>query len=125
MRRPLLLLGLIVFFLTACNGDTVAPSYLNTIEFRVNGNPLLAKIRYSNPVDGLTQVTTILPYVISTQTPQQTMFLSIEATPTGYLSSVGVPFLSVQIFVNSELFREANSSDFSLQTLSVSGTWRR
>ena len=104
---------------------TPVPVPLNVIEFRVNGNPTLARVRYSNPVDGLTLVSTILPYVISIQTPQTTMFLSLEATPTSYPITVDVPFLSVQIFANGSLFREANSSSFLLSTISVSGTWRK
>jgi hypothetical protein len=104
---------------------TVTPIPLNVIEFRVNGNPTLAKVRFSDPVDGLTIVTTVLPYSISIQTAQTTMFLSLEATPTSYPFSVNVPVLQVQIFANGSLFREANSADFSLNTISVSGTWRK
>jgi len=104
---------------------TATPVPLNVIEFRVNGNPSLAKVRYSDPVDGLTLVTTILPYSISISTPQTTMFVSLDATPTSYPFSVNVPFMQVQIFANGSLFREANSSDFLLSTISVSGTWRK
>jgi hypothetical protein len=104
---------------------TVTPIPLNVIEFRVNGNPTLAKVRFSDPVDGLTIVTTVLPYSISIQTAQTTMFLSLEATPTAYPFAVNVPVLQVQIFANGALFREANSADFSLNTISVSGTWRK
>jgi hypothetical protein len=104
---------------------TVTPVPLNVIEFRVNGNPTLAKVRFSDPVDGLTLVTTVLPYSISIQTAASTMFLSLEATPTSYPFAVNVPVLQVQIFANGSLFREASSADFSLNTISVSGTWRK
>lgn len=104
---------------------TATPVPLNVIEFRVNGNPTLAKVRFSDPVDGLTLVTTVLPYSISIQTAQTAMFLSLEATPTSYPFSVNVPVLQVQIFANGSLFREASSADFSLNTISVSGTWRK
>ena len=106
---------------------TVTPAaiLLNVIEFRVNGNPTLARVRFSDPVDGLTIVTTILPYSISIQTSQTTMFLSLEATPTAYPFSINIPFMQVQIFANGSLFREANSSDFSLNTIAVNGTWRK
>jgi hypothetical protein len=53
------------------------------------------------------------------------MFVSLDATPTNYPVFVSVPFLSVQIFANGSLFREANSSSFLLSTISVSGTWRK
>lgn len=108
---------------TATASPTPVP--LNVIEFRVNGNPSLARVRYSNPVDGLTLVSTTLPYEISIQTAQTTMFVSLDATPTNYPITVDVPFLSVQIFANGALFREANSSSFLLSTISVSGTWRK
>ena len=104
---------------------TVTPIPLNVIEFRVNGNPTLAKVRFSDPVDGLTIVTTVLPYSISIQTAATTMFLSLEATPTAYRSRSNVPVLQVQIFANGSLFREASSADFSLNTIAVSGTWRK
>ena len=104
---------------------TVAAAPPNVIEFRVNGNPTLANVRFSDPVDGLTLVSTVLPYSISIQTAQTTMFLSLEATPTGYPISIDVPVLQVQIFANGSLFREANASTFLLTTISVSGTWRK
>ena len=120
-------------FISACDRDTIVnvttPTPVdtgkNSIEFRVSGNPVLARIRYSTPVDGLTFVNTSLPYVIGLSTTQNTMFLSLEATPTQYPFTITIPVLQVQIFVNGNLFREASSSDFSLNTISVSGTWRK
>ena len=95
------------------------------IEFRVTGNPLQARIRLSNAIDGLSQVTTTLPFVSTISTTEESMFLSLEATPSGYASGSVFPFLSVQIFADGKLFREDNSNDFTLNTLTVSGTWRR
>ena len=95
------------------------------LEFRVNGNATSARIRYSNPIDGLSQVVTVLPYLTSVKTTDTSLFLSIEATPLSYPSLVSFPFLSVQIFVNGNLFREASSSEFVLNTISVSGNWRK
>jgi hypothetical protein len=127
-------LSLIVLLLlaTSCDRDTiinlpdnpVAPTGTN-IEFRVNGNAVLARIRYSTPIDGLTFVNTSLPYTINFNTTATTLFLSVEATPTQYPFNVTIPYMQVQIFVNGNLFREASSSDFSLNTVSASGTWRR
>jgi hypothetical protein len=94
------------------------------IEFRVTGNALGARVRYSNSNDGLAQVTTTLPFVFNMTTSQQSLFLSIEATPTTY-PFVTFPFMSVQIFVNGLLFREASSADFLLSTITASGTWRQ
>lgn len=110
--------------ITTNDPNTPITTDSNIIEFRVNGNTTLAKIKFSDPVDGLTIVNTVLPYDISISTKLTTMFLSIEATPTIYITGAN-PFLQVQIFVNGNLFREANLSDFTITTLSVSGTWRK
>ena len=102
-----------------------APATVNKIEYRVTGNALGARIRYSNAVDGLTQVVTTLPYVATITTQESSMFITLEATPTTYPFTVLYPFLSVQVFVNGVLFREANTSDFFLIPISVSGTWHK
>jgi len=94
------------------------------IQFRVNGNATSVRIRYSNPLDGLTQVITTLPYITTLSTNDSSMFLSIEATPLSY-GTTTFPFLSAQIFVNGILFREATSSDFTGTTISASGNWRK
>jgi hypothetical protein len=96
----------------------------HTIEFRVSGNATAARIRYSNPVDGLTQVLTGLPYIVDVATTQATLFLSLDVTPIAYPFLITAPFLSAQITVDGALFREASSSDTALNTLSVNGTWR-
>lgn len=95
------------------------------IEFRVSGNCSSALIRFNNALDGLSQLTTSLPYVAIFESNRDNIFLSLEATPGIYPTSVQVPFLSVQIYVNGKLFREANSSSFLANTISVSGTYRR
>src|SRR3954466_4177570 len=95
------------------------------IEYRVTGTPLSARIRYSNAVDGLTQVVTGLPYVTGVTTNESSMFISLEATPVTGGIGVIYPFMSIQIFVNGVLFREASSSDLFLTTVSISGSWRR
>lgn len=96
----------------------------NKIEFRVSGNATGARIRYSNSNDGIAQVTSVLPFVFNITTNQQSIFLSLEATPTGYSSFTISPFVAAQIFVNGLLFRETASSDFLFTTITVSGTWR-
>src|SRR5262245_17586894 len=75
------------------------------IEYRVQGNALSARIRYSNDIDGLSQVVTTLPYDATITGNGDSMFLSLEATPTGYAFEVIYPFLAVQIFVNGKLFK--------------------
>lgn len=113
---------------TGPSATTPSPSpqvQLNLIEYRITGNAAFVNAKYSFPTDGLTLVTTVLPYDANFSTPLNTVFVSLEATPTTYPPSVVVPFISVQIFVNGLVFREATSSNFSLSTVSVSGTWRK
>ena len=97
----------------------------NKIEYRVNGNATSVRIRYSNSVDGLTQIVTTMPFITTITTNEDDLFLSLEATPNSYSQLTTFPFLSVQIFVNGRLFREASSNEFLLNTISVQGTWRR
>jgi hypothetical protein len=133
MNIRLLGVALIGLLATAC-GDTnysiaapaqvQAPLNRTSIEFRVNGNASSAKIRFSNPVDGLTQVVTSLPYVTELTTQQPVLFLSLDVTPVSYPFFVANPFMSAQIIINGILFREATSNDTLLNTLSVSGTYR-
>ena len=103
---------------------TPTPAKLNTIEYRVSGTPLSVRIRFSNPVDGLTQTVSGLPYVVDTATSDTTIFLSLDVTPLSFPFASSSQFLSAQIFVNQQLFREASSTDTTGATLSVNGTWR-
>jgi hypothetical protein len=104
---------------------TPTPVPRTTIEFRVVGNASSARIRYSTPVDGLTQVVSSLPYVSSFSTTATTLFLSLEVTPLSYPLLSGNPFLAIQIVVNGAVFREATANDTTANTLAVSGTWRQ
>jgi hypothetical protein len=96
------------------------------IEYRVTGNAATVRVRYSNGLDGTAQVITALPYDVPIFVSESTsLFISLDVTPISYATGTTFPFLSIQIFVNGQLFREAASSDFTLTTLSVNGTWRR
>ena len=104
---------------------TTTPIVVKTsISFRVSGNPTQVRIRYSTPVDGLTQIVTSLPFLSTFTTTDTSMFLSLEATPLVYPVVLN-PFLSAQIVVNGAMFREASSADFTTNTLAISGTWRQ
>jgi hypothetical protein len=109
--------------------DPSSPQIQNqTIEFRVTGNATGARIKYSTSFDGTVQVLTTLPFIQSVTLPStaSTSFLSLEATPLSYGSAAAYyPYMTVQIFVNGVIFREAGSNDFLLTTLSVSGNYRR
>jgi len=105
---------------------TKAPPVVKTvIQFRVLGNATSARVRWSTPDDGLTQVITSMPYFATRTITGSSLFLSLEASPISYGFGVLYPFLSVQIVVNDTVFREASSQDFLLAPLSVSGQWRQ
>jgi len=104
--------------------ETTPKVITSKIEYRVLGNASSARIRYANERDGLVQTVTTLPFFASFNTTLDNLFLNIEATPLNY-SVVQNPFLSVQIFVNGDLFRESSSNEFFLNPVSVNGTWRR
>ena len=95
-----------------------------TVELRVFGNAQSVRVRYSTPLDGLTQVVTTLPYFVTFQTDKTSLFLSLDVTPISFPTGTINPFLIGQIYVDGQFFREASSSDF-LSTLSVVGTWRQ
>jgi len=111
--------------------DTKSPTAPSTpvvtskIEYRVTGNANSVKIRFSNEQDGLVQLTTTLPFFSSFSTKEDSLFVSLEVTPVSYSTLVDFPFLSAQIYVNGNLFREATASTFLLATITVNGNWRR
>ena len=102
------------------NGPTApAPvAKADIIEFRVSGNFPQALVRHSDSINGLTQVTTGLPYFASVSSTRDSIFVSLEA------SAIGTGNIQIQILVNGLLFREANSTTFG-PALSVNGTYRR
>ena len=90
------------------------------IEFRVVGElPFPVVVRIQNAIDGLTQVTTLLPYSHTiANLSRESMFVSLEARGTG------VGFLHVAIFLNGTVFREGSSTQNN-PVVSVNGTYRR
>ena len=136
-RLRLLLCALALAGASAC-GDTIVnvpsgPSAVtqtptpttSQIQFRITGNANSVKVRYSTPTDGLVQTVTTLSFFTSFNTSADNLFLSLEVTPISYSALVNYPFLSAQILVNNDLFREATSTDFFLYTISVNGVWRK
>jgi len=110
---------------TAPTTDTKPAVITSTIQFRVTGNANSVKVRYSTERDGLIQTTTTLPFFTSFTTTSDNLFLSLEVTPVSFSQVTQFPFLSAQVLVNGNLFREATSNDFILNTITVNGTWRR
>lgn len=121
-----LLLALLV---GACERDRIEtptspePVPVDTIEFRVTGNVASARVRSSDPINGLATVVTGLPFYLSTQSTRANIFLSLDAT-TLEPAPVGQGVLVVSILINGEVFREASSVGFA-PVASVSGTFRR
>jgi hypothetical protein len=107
---------------TVTNPPTSTPV---AIQFRVTGNASSVKVRYSNERDGLVQTVTTLPYFTTFTSTSDAVFLSLEVTPLVFSASTDNPFLAAQIFVNGNLFREATSTSYFLNTIAVDGTWRR
>jgi len=137
MRTLTIVLALVV---AAACGDTyvsvpVSPSTLptvptvaalrTTVAFRAIGTPTSVRVRYATPADGLAQIVTTLPWNGQFETSADNLFLSIEGVPLSTSILTASPFFGIQIIVNGSLFREATSSSFLLETLTVSGTWRR
>ena len=106
-------------------GTTTPAVVKHTIQFRVLGNATSARVRYATPTDGLAQVVTSLPYFNTFTITGDSLFLSLDAMPLSFATSVSYPFMSVQIVVDNTVFREASSQDFLSSPLSVSGQWRQ
>jgi len=92
------------------------------VEYRASGTSATVLIRYATADDGLTQLQTTLPFSVQFINERPSTFLSVEATPVS-TAFVNFPFLSVQIYVNGTLFREASSTTYG--TVAATGTWRR
>lgn len=103
------------------NGPTAPTPVVKAdlIEFRVTGNYPTAVIRHSDGINGLTQITTGLPYFASVSSTRDNIFVSLEA------SAFGSGNLQIQILTNGTIFRESNSNLSFSPFLSVSGTFRR
>jgi hypothetical protein len=96
------------------------------VEFHVTGNAIGARVKYSSSVEGLNQTTTTLPFQATLNSSSADgAFLFLEATPSGYSVLVSNPFVEVQIFVNGNLFREAATTSYLNETVTVQGTFRR
>jgi hypothetical protein len=97
-----------------------APALGDLVEYRVSGDLALVIVRTANSFDGLSQVTTGLPYTHRvTLTGREPVFLSLDARAVS-----GSGFLHAALFINGVIFREASGSGFA-PVVSVSGTFRR
>lgn len=113
-RRILTLLPLLAA--SCCSKSLAAPDKEHRIEFRVLGSVNTVDIAYASTEQGSNLVTTGIPWFALIHTTLDEIFLSISA------SSFDFGTLSIQIFVDGILFREANADGFEPR-VSVSGTW--
>jgi hypothetical protein len=109
---------------TAPGSTTTPTTGRHTIEFRATGTLTSARLDYSDPTNGITEVVSGLPYLADVFTTQGQIFLSFQVTPMAFSFAAASPFVAAQIFVDGVLFREASAADGSFNTLAVSGTWR-
>ena len=101
-----------------------SPSTSTSVEYRASGTFTSVIIKFTSSQDGTNQVVTSLPWsnTVVLAPNANNVFLSIEVTPLT-ISSSPAPFVTVQIFVNGTLLREANSNSFN--PVLVSATYRR
>lgn len=130
MKRLILLFPLL--FILGC-GDEInlnsptEPSSGNSprkVEFRVFGSQVQnipVTIRHTNSLDGMTNITGLVPYIFAFDSKDDSIFLYVEA---GASSFSQFATLQVQIFVDGKLFKEGASQGFTLYS-QASGTYRR
>ena len=135
MERRLFLIGLpLLAVAAACEDDkghhrhddpvTPAPTpvpeptpKVHEFEFRVNGTVLgQLDISMTNTAEGSTLIRSDIPWFVIVRSTRTFMFLSLEA------SAIGFGKLTVQIFVDGQLFREATADGFD-PVASISGQW--
>ena len=97
----------------------VAPTPIvisHTIEFRVLGTNPNALVTYGSAQEGTTVITTDPPWSASFKTTRTNLFVFLTVRPQN------VGRLSAQIFIDGELFREADADALPGDTLQASGT---
>jgi hypothetical protein len=89
-----------------------------TVQYRVTGDIPATQITYFSSVQGTTQIKTDLPWVISYQSDDlhPFLYLAAEAPLDNFIDGS----LTVQVFVDGVLWREARGSGFVI-SIAVSG----
>jgi hypothetical protein len=132
MKRRAFLVGLPLLAAAACVRDNTivtknpddgspgpSPVAVHVVEFRVTGtDPGTMEISQTSSQEGTTTVRTLLPFFTSLKTTRTSMFLALTARDIGFF----VGTVTVQIFVDNVLFREASVSGFN-PAASISGQW--
>lgn len=101
------------------DASPVAPTPLavsHTIEFRALGTAPGVEITYGSAQEGTTVITTLVPWSASFKTTRTNLFVFLTAKAQGF------GHLSVQIFIDGELFREADADALPGDLVQASGT---
>ena len=93
-----------------------APPKVHDFEFRVTGTLRGVDVALNSTAEGTTSITTDLPWFATVRSTRTSMFLSLAAQGLGFGT------LTVQLFVDGQLFREATSSGFDPRA-AISGQW--
>ena len=133
MKRRAFLVGLPLLAAASCVRDNTivtkdpedgtgtgpTPVKIHVIDFRVTGtDPGTMEITQTSSQEGTTTVRSALPFFTTLKTTRTSMFLSLAAKDIDFFQGT----ISVQIFVDNELFREATVSGFN-PTAAISGQW--
>jgi hypothetical protein len=130
MERRLFLVGLPLLAAACVRDNTIVTKnpddggtgptpveVVHEFEFRVNGVITgQVDITMSNTQEGTTLLRSDVPWFVTVKSVRKLMFVSLTA------SSFNFGKLTVQIFVDGQLFREASADGFS-PSCSVSGQW--
>jgi hypothetical protein len=134
--KKLMILAFMMLAFTACNdrddddrdrsptGPGTTPVVTSDrVEFRVFGSDLFSQvnIRYQDPKNGTTLVTSTVPYFFEVTNRDPSAFFFLEAKGFGNSTN---STLQVQIFVNGRLFKEGAAIGFTLQA-QAAGTYHR
>lgn len=92
------------------------PPKVHSFEFRVTGTLSGATIALTSTSEGTTTLTTDVPWFATIRSTRTLMFLSLSAQASGYGT------LTVQLFVDGVLFREATTTGFDPK-VAISGQW--
>jgi hypothetical protein len=92
---------------------------VHEVEFRVTGtDPGVIEISLTSTQEGTTTLRTNLPWFASFRSTRSSQFLALQAKDVGFF----VGTVTVQIFVDGQLFRESSVNGFA-PTAEISGQW--
>jgi hypothetical protein len=95
------------------------PPAVHVIDFHVTGtDPGTVEITLTSSTEGTSTIRTNLPWFSTLKTTRTSSFLSLQAKDRDFFSGT----ITVQIFVDGLLFREASVTGFN-PVAAIDGTW--